>query len=72
MHQMIFNEKAPRVSKEASTNILIVARWFADEIFTYVRIFGSYASPHVLPYYVVDKLLTREIAYQLLVNGISK
>lgn len=71
MHQMIFNGKAPRVSKEASTDILSVARWFAEESFTYIRVFESYASPHVLPYYVPDKLLAREIAYQL-VNGISK
>ena len=68
---MIFNEKAPRVSKEASTYIISVARWFAEDNFTYVRVLGSYASPHVLPYYVPDKLLAREIAYQL-VNGITK
>ena len=68
---MIFDKKVPRVSEEASTNILSVARWFAEENFTNVRVFGSYASPHVLPYYVPDKSLVREIAYQL-VNGISK
>ena len=72
MHQIIFNEKAPRVSKEASKYIFPIARWFAEEIFTYVIVFGSYASPHILPYYVPDKLLAREISYQLVVNGISK
>ena len=72
MHQIIFNEKATRISKEDSTNIFPIARWFAEESFTYVRFFGSYASPHILPYYVRDKLLAREIAYQLVVNGISK
>ena len=71
MHQMIFNEKAPRVSKEACTNNISMARWFAEENFTYVRVFGSYASPNALPYSAPDKLFTREIAYQL-INGITK
>ena len=70
MHQMIFNKKAPRVSEETNVYILPVARWFAKEKFTYIRVFGSYASPHVLPYYVPDKLLAKEIAYQL-VNDVT-
>ena len=59
MHQMIFNKKAPKVSDEANADILSVARWFAEENFTYIRVFGSYASSHVLPYYVPDKLLAK-------------
>ena len=72
MHQIIFNEKTPRISKEASTDIFPIARWFAKKKFTYVRVFRSYSSPHFLPYYVPDKLLAREISYQLVVSGISK
>ena len=72
IHHIIFNEKSPRISKEASTDILPVSRWFAEENFTYIRVFGSYSSPHFLPYYVPDKLLAREISYQILVSGISK
>ena len=68
---MIFNEKIPRVSKEVSKDILPTARWFAEEKFTYVRVFGSSTLPHVLPYYVLDRLFGREIAYQL-INGVTK
>ena len=71
MYQMIFNEKAPRVSKEANEDILPIARWFAEEKFTYIRVFGSSTFPHVLPYYVPDRLLAREIAYQL-INVVTK
>ena len=71
IHQMIFNKRAPKVSEEENTNILPIARCFAEENFTYIRVFGSHASPHVLPYYVLDKLLAKEIAYQL-VNGVTK
>lgn len=35
-----------------------------EETFTYIRVFGSISSSHVLPYYVPNKLLAKEIAYQ--------
>ena len=38
-------------------------------MFTYVRVFGSSAPPHVLPLYIPDKLLAREIAYQTCGEG---
>lgn len=59
MHQMIFNKKAPRVSEEANVDIIPVARSFVEEKLTYIRVFGSHGSPHVLPYYVPDKLIAK-------------
>ena len=50
-------------------DILLVARWFGEETFTYIRFFGSIVAPNVLPYYVLDKLLAREIAYQTTGEG---
>lgn len=46
-----------------------VARWFGEETFTYIREFGRIASQHVIPYYVSDKLMAREIAYQTTGEG---
>jgi len=40
-----------------------VARWYGEETFTYMRVFGNITSPHVLPYYVLDKLMARDISY---------
>jgi len=37
-----------------------------------VRIFGSHANPHVLPLYIPDKLLAREIAYQITSEGVTQ
>ena len=34
-----------------------------------MRVFGSFASLHVLPLYVPDKLIAREIAYQTCGDG---
>jgi len=38
-------------------------------MFTYIRVVRSIYSLHVLPYYVPDKLLAREIAYQITGEG---
>ena len=38
----------------------------------YVRVFVSLTRPHVLPLYVPDKLLAREVAYQIVGNGRNK
>ena len=38
-------------------------------MFTYVRVFGSSASPHVLSLYVPDKLLAPDISYQTCGEG---
>jgi len=70
---MLYNKDAPRFSPEVEVNMILVPRCFGEELFTYVRVFGSLASPHVLPLYVPDKLLAREIAYQTCgVGGMSK
>ena len=63
VHQIIFNKKAPRLSQEATIDLLVVRKYFIEEWFTYIRVFGSTADPHVLPLYVPDKLLEREIAH---------
>jgi len=69
---MIFNKKAPRFSQEAATDLLAIGKYFIEEWFTYIRVFCSTADPHVLPLYVFDKLLAREIAYQTIGKGLTK
>ena len=69
LYKMLYDKDAPRFSPEAEVDILPVARWLGEELFTYVRVFGSLASPHVLPLYVPDKLMAREIAYQTCGEG---
>ena len=54
---------------EAQIDIIPIARWFEEELFTYVIVFGSTVPPHVLPFNILDKLLAREIAYQTCSEG---
>lgn len=72
IHQAIFNRPAPRLSEEANIDLTSISSWFGEELFTYIRVFGNITDPHVLPLYVPDKLLAREIAYQTLEKGLTK
>ena len=69
LYRMMYNEDPPRCSPEAQIDIIPIARWFGEEWFTYIRVFGSTVPPHVLPLYIPDKLLAREIAYQTCSEG---
>jgi len=57
LYRMLYDKEPPRCSPEAEVDILPITGWFGEELFTYVRVFGSTASPHVLPLYIPDKLL---------------
>jgi hypothetical protein len=69
---MMYDEDPPRCSPEAQIDIIPIARWFGEEWFTYIRVFGSKDRPHVLPLYVPDKLLAREISYQITSEGVTQ
>ena len=66
---MMYGEEPSRCSPEAQIDIIPIARWFGEEWFTYIRVFGSTMPPHVLPLYVPDKILAQEIAYQTCSEG---
>ena len=72
IYYAIFDKPAPKISTEAEVDLTIVGNWFGEDKFTYIRIFGSLAKPHVLPLYVPDKLLARELTYQITTKGTSK
>ena len=72
LHQIIFNKKGPRFSQEAATDLFTVGKYFIEEWFTCIKVFGSTTDPHVLPLYVSNKLLAREIAYHTVGKGLNK
>ena len=61
--QFIFERKISRVTHEGNRNLRSIGRWFGEEFFTYIQIFRSHAFPYVLPLYIPDKLLAKEISY---------
>lgn len=72
IHKEVYNRATPRFYKEAEVDILSVYRWFSEETFTYITVFGSIASLHLLWYYFLNKLMAKEIASQIgEVGGLS-
>lgn len=45
--------------------------WFAEDFFMYIRILGTNGCMHILPLYVLDKLLCRDVSYQIVHTGIT-
>ena len=72
IHYSFFNKPALKISEQAGVDLTVVASWFGEEKFTYIRVFGSQARPHVLPLYIRDKLLVREVAYQISAEGVTQ
>jgi hypothetical protein len=48
-----------------------IAYWYLGKYYTYIRVYKSSGAPHLLPYYVPDRLLIREIAYHTMGTGIN-
>ena len=59
------------MSLETMENLKKNGNW-GEESFTYIRVLGSYAEPHVLPLYILDKLRCREVSYRTFGHGITK
>jgi hypothetical protein len=49
-----------------------LADWFIEENFSYIRVFGCSFPPHDLPQFLPDRLVCREVAYQIVTRGINK
>lgn len=69
LYKMLYDKDPLRCSPESEVDILPVARWFGRELYTYVRVFTSSSTPHVLPLHIPNKLLAREISYQTCGKG---
>jgi hypothetical protein len=71
LHKIFFGFEPPRISHAIIENLKIVADWFIEEHFSYVRVYGCSIPPHALPKILPDRLICREVAYQLVNGGIG-
>lgn len=49
-----------------------IGHWFVEELSSYIGLFGSEVSPHILPQYIPGILALREVANQVDLNGQTK
>jgi hypothetical protein len=71
LHKIFFGCEPPRISHTILENLKTVADWFIEEHFSYVRVYGCAIPPHALPKILPDRLICREVAYQLVNGGIG-
>jgi len=48
-----------------------VVDWFFYKYLSFIGVYGTIGAPHLLPYFFLDQLLTREIAYQMIGSGVT-
>jgi hypothetical protein len=46
--------------------------WFTEENFSYIMVFGCSVLPHVLPRFLPNRIVCKEVAYQTVMGGINK
>lgn len=63
VYLILFVQTPPRISPEAAVTIRLVGHWFLEEYFTVIKIAGNEEADY-LPWYVLDRLVLREIAHQ--------
>jgi hypothetical protein len=71
MHKLFYGCEPPRISETVSENLKEIADWFIDENFSYIRVYGCSIPPHVLPKFLPDRLVLREVAHQIVKGGIG-
>lgn len=51
--------------KRSMETITKVAHWFPNGEGTFIRVFGSYKTPHALPRFATNRVLMQEVCYQM-------
>jgi hypothetical protein len=72
VHQILYGYPPPQISEQIMGNLKTIADWFIKENFSYVRVFRCSIPPHALPKFLPDRLVCREVAYQIITGGIGK
>jgi hypothetical protein len=62
---------ASRLLDEGIQLLYKIGDWYIEKELTYLRIYGATAAPNLLPKFVPDRLVLREIAYETLLFGFN-
>jgi hypothetical protein len=66
VHQMMYGCAPPPISESVIGNLKEVADWFIEENFSYIKVFRCSIPPHALPKFLPDRLVCREVSYQII------
>jgi hypothetical protein len=71
LHQILYGYAPPCISKTIVGNLRAIADWFIEEGFSYVRVYGCSIPPHTIPKFLPNRLVCREVAYQIITGVIN-
>ena len=71
LHQMIYDYAPPRISELVIGSLRVIVDWFIEKNLSYNRVFRCLITPHALPKFLPDRLVCREVAYQIVIGGIE-
>jgi hypothetical protein len=60
IHESLYGNPPPRISKHIMGNLGTIADWYIEERFSYIIVYGFFTSPHALPKFLSDRLICRE------------
>jgi hypothetical protein len=72
VHQILYGYPPLQISEKIMGNLKTVADWFIEENFSYIRVFRCSIPPHALPKFLLNRLVCREVDYQIITGGIGK
>lgn len=68
LHEVIFRNVIPRINEDLKEALDQIGDWFVEELFTYIRIYGSEIGPHALLRYILERISLREVVNQTTLN----
>jgi hypothetical protein len=72
VHITIYGLLPPRLLERIMGNLGKITDWFIEENLSYIRVFGCSVPPHALLQFLPDRLVCRQVVYQIVVGGINK
>jgi hypothetical protein len=71
LYTLSFLDSLDRISFEARNGLKGVGDWFFYKYYTLIRVYGTTWTPHIFPYFFVDRILMREIKYQIMGSRVT-
>jgi hypothetical protein len=68
---VIFGIYPQRLSQGDITTQREIGDWHVKKYYTYIRVYGIIGLSHLLPKYVPENLLAREISYQIVEKRVT-
>ena len=62
IHVAIYGHPPPRILEQIMGNLGVIADWYIEENFSYIRVFGFFVSPHAIPKFLLNRLVCKEVA----------